>query len=92
MDTRSHHTPEERAAKRAKDHSALMWHLSAFVIVNVFLWIIVPEAALWVTISWGIGLAFHVAAYVIGDDGPDSARYQKYLAEERARDHDADRG
>ncbi len=31
------------------------------------------------------------AAYFIGDDGTDSPRYQRYLAEERARaEQDAD--
>ena len=81
-----HRTPEERAAQRVEDYTALMWHVAAYVIVNAFLWIIVPDAAPWVTLGWGIGLAFHLAAYFIGDDGPDNRRYQKYLAEERSRD------
>ena len=84
MDSQS--TPEQRAAERAKNWTDLMWHLATFVIVNGFLWLIVPAAAVWVTIGWGIGLAFHAAAYVIGDDRPGNRRYQKYLAEERARD------
>ena len=79
-------TPEERAAKRVDDYNGLVWHVVVYAIVNVFLWIIVPQAAFWVTIGWGIGLAFHVAAYFIGDDGPENKRYQKYLAEERARE------
>jgi hypothetical protein len=79
-------TPEERAAKRVKNRTDLMWHVAAYVIVNTFLWVIVPEAAIWVTIGWGIGLAFHIASYLIGDDGRDSPRYQKYLAQERARE------
>lgn len=81
-----HSTPEERAAKRVEDYTGLMWHVVVYVIVNAFLWIIVPQAAFWVTLGWGIGLAFHLAAYFIGDDGPDNRRYQKYLAEERARE------
>ena len=79
-------TPEERAARRVKDYTDVMWHAATFVIINVFLWIIVPEAALWVTLGWGIGLAFHIAYYFIGDDGPENRRYQKYLAEERSKD------
>ena len=63
-------SPEERAAKRVEDRSAVLWHTASYVIVNAFLWIIVPDAALWVTIGWGVGLAFHLAAYFIGDDGP----------------------
>ena len=86
MTTPTHSTPEERAAKRVKDRTDVMWHVATYVIVNVFLWLIVPQAAFWVTLGWGIGLAFHVAYYFIGDDGPENPRYQKYLAEERARD------
>lgn len=86
MATKMHSTPEERAAKRVKDRSDLMWHIATFVIINAFLWLIVPQAAFWTTIGWGIGLAFHVAFYVIGDDPTRSRRYEKYLAEERARE------
>jgi uncharacterized membrane protein len=89
MAAETENTPEARAAKRVQDRSALLWHVASYVIVNAFLWVIVPEAAIWVTIGWGIGLAFHLAAYFIGDDGPDNPRYQKYLAEERARDEAA---
>ncbi len=90
MSAESHSTPEERATKRVEDSSALMWHVATYVIINAFLWLIAPEGAFWVTIGWGIGLAFHVAAYFIGDDGPDSRRYQRYLAEERAREQQPD--
>lgn len=86
MTIEPHSTPEERAAKRVEDYTGLMWHVAVYVVVNLFLWIIVPQAAFWVTLGWGIGLAFHVAAYFIGDDGTDNPRYQKYLAEERARE------
>ena len=79
-------TPEERAAKRVKDRTDVMWHVATYLIVNAFLWLIVPQAAFWVTIGWGIGLGFHVASYFIGDGGPENPRYQRYLAEERARE------
>ncbi len=79
-------TPEERAEKRVKDFTDVAWHAAAYVIVNVFLWIIVPRAAFWVTLGWGIGLAFHVAYYFIGDGDRSNRRYQKYLAEERSKD------
>ncbi len=79
-------TPEERAEKRVKDFTDVAWHAAAYVIVNVFLWIIVPQAAFWVTLGWGIGLAFHVAYYFIGDGDRGNRRYQKYLAEERQKD------
>lgn len=79
-------TPEERAARRVKDQTDLMWHVATYVIINGFLWFIVPQAAFWVTLGWGIGLAFHVAAYFIGDSGAANRRYQAFLAQERARE------
>ena len=69
-----------------------MWHLATFVIINGFLWAIDlyqgggVNWAFWVTISWGIGLAFHVASYMLDDNGLQNRRYQRYLEEERARD------
>lgn len=84
MTTTPNSTPEERAIERVKNRSDLMWHIATYVIVNAFLWLIVPSAAFWVTIGWGIGLGFHVASYFIGDDPTKSRQYQKYLAEERA--------
>ena len=86
MATETYRTPEERAAKRVKDRTDLLWHIASYVIINVFLWIIVPQAAFWVALGWGFGLAFHVAYHYIGDNGPENRRYQKYLAQERARD------
>jgi hypothetical protein len=88
MAMRTHTTPEERAAKRVEDFNGMAWHVAVYVVVNVFLWVIVPHAAFWTTFGWGIGLAFHVAFYFIGDDGPENKRYQKYLEEERARDRE----
>ena len=79
-------TPEERAERRVKDFTDVMWHIAAYVIINVFLWLIVPEAAFWVTLGWGIGLAFHIAYYFIGDGSRENRRYHKYLAEERKRE------
>lgn len=86
MATETNSTPEERAAKRVKDYTDVMWHAATYAIINTFLWVIVPQAAFWATIGWGIGLAFHIAYYFIGDDGPENRRYQSYLAEERARE------
>ena len=82
-------TPEARARRRAKDFTGLMWHVGAFVIVNVFLWFIDiaggggVQWAYWVTIPLGIGLAFHVLAYLLDDSGLEQRKYQKFLAEEQ---------
>ncbi len=86
MATEEHTTPEERAAQRVKDFTDVAWHAATYIIINVFLWLIVPQAAFWVSVGWGIGLAFHVAYYFIGDDGPQNRRYQAFLAQERARE------
>jgi hypothetical protein len=85
-------TAEERARRRVKEYTDLMWHVATFVIVNGFLWgldIYKGDGvnwAFWVTIGWGVGLAFHAAAYFIGNSGPQSRRYQRVLAEELAKD------
>ncbi|HSF84452.1 MAG TPA: 2TM domain-containing protein [Acidimicrobiia bacterium] len=82
-------TPEARARKRVNDRSSLLWHISAFVIVNAFLWFIDiaggggVQWAYWTTIPWGVGLAFHIAAYLIEERGGGDRRYQQYLEEER---------
>ena len=40
-------TPEERAAKRVKDYTDVMWHAATYVIINVFLWLIEPPRVWW---------------------------------------------
>ena len=80
-------TPEERARKRVESFTGLMWHIAVYVIVNTFMWLIVPEAAFWVTVPWGVGLAFHIAAYFLDERGGQQRRYQRYLAEEREREN-----
>ena len=85
-------TAEERALKRAKEYTDVMWHVAAFAIINPVLWIIDLATgsgidwAFWPTAGWGLGLAFHIASYVIDDSGRESRKYQQFLAEERAKD------
>lgn len=92
MGSESASTPEERARKRVKEYTELMWHVATYVIVNAFLWgidIISGDGvnwAYWVTIAWGIGLAFHVASYLLEENGLQNRRYQRYLKEEEQRD------
>ena len=82
-------TPEGRAMQRAEDFSAVLWHIGTYVVINAFMWFIDWNAgdgiqwAFWVSIPWGIGLAFHILSYVIEDGGLMQRRYQKFLAEER---------
>ena len=85
-------TPEERARTRVAEFEGLMWHIAVYVIVNAFLWFIDLNAgggldwAYWTTVPWGIGLLFHIAAYFIEMSGVRERRYEKILAEERARE------
>ena len=44
--------------------------------------------AFWLTIMWGMGLAFHVAAYALDENGLLARRYQRFLTEEEAREAD----
>ena len=87
-------TPESRARKRAESYTGLMWHLGTYVVVNVFMWFIDIQGgggvqwAYWVTIPWGIGLAFHTLAYFIDDSGIEQRKYRKFLAEEQRRTTD----
>lgn len=81
-------TPEERAARRLKDINGFLWHAATFLIVNGFLWFIDVldgglDFAYWVTITWGIGVAFHLAATLIGEDDESSPRYRRLLQRER---------
>jgi len=86
-------TPEERARRRVKEYSDMMWHVAAFAIINGFLWFLDlrtggADWAYWVTIGWGIGVAFHVASYVIDTSGREGRKYQQFLAQEQAKEGD----
>ena len=59
-------------ARRAKYLTDLMWHVGAFLIINAFFWaldLLVGEEgvqwAWWITLFWGVALAFHALAYVV---------------------------
>lgn len=90
MTAHSEMSAEERARRRANDYTGMLWHLATFVIINGFLWAIDivggggVEWAYWVTISWGIGLAFHVAWYFI-DVSRSGRRYERMLADEQKK-------
>ncbi len=85
-------TPEERARKRVKERTDVMWHVSAYAIINALLWLIDigqgggVDWAFWPTIGWGVGLGFHVASYMIDESGQEGRKYEQFLAEERAKD------
>ena len=86
-------TPEERARQRAKGYTDMMWHVTTFIIINGFLWFLDLRSggadwAYWITIGWGLGVAFHVASYLIEDSGRGGRKYRQFLAEEQAKERD----
>ena len=77
---------EERARRRAKHWTDLMWHLGAFVIINGFFWILDLalgqsglQWAYWITGAWTFALAFHVLAYLIDGRDLQERKTQQYL-------------
>lgn len=88
-------TPETRARKRAKSYTGLLWHIGVFIVINAFFWILDlttgaegVQWAYWITLFWGLALAFHVVAYVVGNGGIEQRKYQKSLAEEQQQQPD----
>lgn len=84
-------TPQERARRRAKYLSGLVWHAGAFVIINVFFWILDAMGAggvnwaFWITAAWGFALAFHALAYYVDGRDLEGRKAAQYEAEERRR-------
>lgn len=86
-------TAEELARKRAKYLTGLLWHAGTFLIINAFLWILdiavgVPglDWAFWVTIVWGVALAFHALAYLVEGRQLEDRKARQYLEDERRDD------
>jgi hypothetical protein len=82
-------TPVERARHRARYLSALLWHAGAFVVLNAFFWILDLllgasgiQWAHWITLFWGLALAFHGLAYLIDGRHLEERKTRQYLAEE----------
>jgi uncharacterized membrane protein len=68
--------PAERARKRARYLTDLLWHAGAFLIINVFFWILDlglgrggVQWAYWITGVWAFALAFHGLAYYVDGRG-----------------------
>lgn len=80
-------TPQARAMERAKYLSGLVWHAGTFVIINAFLWAIDSMGyggvnwAYWVTIGWGLALAFHALAYFVDGRQLEERKSEEYLDE-----------
>lgn len=84
-------TAEDRAQRRTRDYTGVLWHMAVFVIINGFFWWIDLAGggglnwAYWITIFWGIALLFHIAWYLI-DVSHSGSRYEKFLADERRKE------
>jgi hypothetical protein len=57
----------DRARERVEAKIGFFGHLAVFVIINVVFLIVAGEDWLWVTLFWGIGLAFHGFGVFFGD-------------------------
>ena len=78
-------TRRARGGASALPHG-LMWHAGAFAILNAFFWILDALGpggltwALWITLFWGLALAFHALAYVVDGRGVEerlTARFER---------------
>lgn len=86
-------TPQRQAAqRRARYLTDVLWHVGAFVIINVFFWtldlFIGAEGiqwAWWITLFWGFALAFHVLAYWIDGRQVERRASDRFLDEEQRR-------
>lgn len=74
--------PLERQPARQPMLPALLWHVGAFAAINSLLWVIDlnlgregTQWAHWVTVVWGVGLAFHLAGYWARGQGLGERKY-----------------
>jgi hypothetical protein len=82
-------TPEEMAQRRAGYLTGFLWHAGTFVIINVFFWTLDGLGyggitwSFWITIFWGLALAFHGLAYLIDGRQIEERKTKQYLDEQR---------
>ena len=84
-------TPEAQARNRARYLTGLVWHAGAFLIINVFFWVMDLtlgasglDWAPWITAVWGFALAFHALAYLVAGRQMEDRKTRQYL-EDRTR-------
>lgn len=91
MAQREMRTVEERAQRRAKYLSGLVWHAGTFLIINAFFWYLdlTGQSGLqwsyWITVAWGLALAFHALAYYVDGRGLEERKARQYIEEEKRR-------
>jgi hypothetical protein len=83
---RSEMSAESRAAHRSGALTGVLWHVATYLIINAMLWFIDlrqggVDWAYWVSLFWGIAVAFHAAWYLITERG--ISKYDESLDRER---------
>jgi hypothetical protein len=85
-------TASQQALRRAQYLTGLMWHIGSFAVLNAFFWLLDLmigasglQWAYWITLFWGVALAFHIVAYLIDGRGVQERKMRQYLAEEQRR-------
>lgn len=83
-------SPEATARKRARYLTGLLWHVGAFVIINGFFWLLDVmigaegvQWAYWITLFWGLGLAFHAVAWYVDGRNLEERKTREYLDDEQ---------
>lgn len=86
-------TDEELRAEATRRVSARRWfyiHLAIYIVVNAGLfvqwWAISPDAGYWpltTTLGWGLGVAFHGIAVMLGTRTTDEAKIEREMARMR---------
>lgn len=83
--------PNERALRRAKYLTGLMWHAGTYVIINTFFVLLDLLAAgginwsIWIVALWGFALAFHALAYAVDGRNVEQTKAEQYAREEHQR-------
>ena len=83
-------TIERRSERRAHFLVGLEWHIGAFVIINVFFWLMDVglgqegvQWAHWIAVPWALALAFHALAYSIDGRQTKARKTQEFLRKEQ---------
>jgi hypothetical protein len=88
LDTENRH-PEVQARQRPKYLTGLLWHAGTFVIINAFFWLLDGLGAgginwsPWITLFWGLALAFHGLAYWVDGRQIEDRKTREYTDEMR---------
>jgi len=77
----------ESAERRARSLADLLWHAGTFVIITAFFWLVDvwPDGniswAIFITVAWGLALAFHALAYWVAGRGLEDRTARRFVDE-----------